>query len=279
MNPKYLQLFINIAAAVVGLFVIGYVAYSWLRTEAEAPCGTRYPAATRFSLQTREGKPLSAIELQARAGLRDFGVVDNAAVVHVEGGPAPEALEVRLRKLPPGADADAIARNGIEFHWAPPGMAHAAATCLSYSVWLPDKFAFGTGGFLPGVFGKGAKLEPDAADRALSVFPRWDESGKPMLTAVLEGGEIRRISGKVAALPTERWFKIEQEVVLNEPGKADGRIRLWVNGVLALEDLHVPLRRSDDAVLSGVLASIGYQRAPDLSTGMLRVSPFEIAWR
>ncbi|MDP1640492.1 MAG: hypothetical protein Q8L61_06230, partial [Hyphomicrobium sp.] len=65
-NPKHLNLLINVGAALVGVIVVGYVLYSALHTEAEAPCSERYQA-TRFSLQNAAGKPLTRAELQARA--------------------------------------------------------------------------------------------------------------------------------------------------------------------------------------------------------------------
>lgn len=275
-NPKHFDLLVNVAGVIVGLIVIGYVVYAAVHTEAGEPCGARYPAATRFSLQTSEGKPLSAIELQARAGVRDLGVIDNAAVVRVDGGPSPEALEVKLRKLPQSGDVAATARNGIEFHWAPPGMAKATSVCLSYSLWLPDKFAFADGGTLPGVFASASGQSKTAI--GLSVTPQWDREGKPMLIALLEGGDIRRISGQPATLPTNRWIKLDQEVELNAPGKSDGRLRLWVDGSLALEDLNVPLRKDANVLLSGVLVAIGYRTTP-AQPSMLRLSPFQLAWR
>ena len=84
-NPKHLDLLINLGAALVGLIVVGYVVYAAFHTEVEQPCSTRFPAATRFSLQTGAGKPLTPVELQARAGLRDLGVIDNATVVRRRG--------------------------------------------------------------------------------------------------------------------------------------------------------------------------------------------------
>ena len=98
-SDKKLNLFINIGGSLIGIFVLGYVVYSAYHTATEPPCSERYPAPMRFALQTATGKTLTPIELQARAGLRDVGVIDNAAVVAVNDGPSPDALEVKLRKL------------------------------------------------------------------------------------------------------------------------------------------------------------------------------------
>ncbi|MCZ7595840.1 MAG: hypothetical protein M5U16_13790 [Hyphomicrobium sp.] len=279
MQSKHLNLLINCGAVLVGLIVVGYVAYSAIHTEVEQPCSSRYPAPTRFSLQTGQGKPLSAIELQARAGLRDLGVIDNAAVVRVEGGPSSEALEVKLRKLRGSDDASDTARNGIEFRWSPPGIAGATSACLSYSVWFPDKFAFGGGGVLPGVFGgvPATQKLPAASDQ-LSITPQWDYEGKPVLAATVGGGDVRRMLGSETPLPTERWIPVQQEVILNAPGQANGVARLWIDGTLIVDDQGLQLRKDAKAVLAGVLVAAGYRRAPP-EPGMLRFSPFEIAWR
>jgi hypothetical protein len=218
---------------------------------------------------------LSAIELQARAGARDLGVVDNASVVEVAGGPSEEALQVSLRKLPAGADPSAVARNGIEFHWNPK-IAGATSACLSYSILLSDKFPFGEGGFLPGI-SAGEVTGSNAGGESISVGPRWDNAGRPSLAATT-GGDIRRFTGRSQPLPVNRWVKIEQELVLNEPGQENGVVRLWVDGTPVIDDARVPLRESTETILEGVLAVAGYQRVPD-TPGTLLISPFEIAWR
>jgi hypothetical protein len=278
-SPKRLNLLINIAGGLAALTVVIYVAYAAFHKEVEQPCSARYPAATRFSLTAADGKPLTAIALQARAGARDIGVIDNAAVVEVAGGPAPQALEVKLRKLPGDADASASARNGIQFRWAPPGIEGKSSACLSYSVWLPDKFDFAGGGVLPGIFARvpGAPVQPTPSDQ-LSVTPQWNERGEPMLGATLRGGGIRRMSGTAAALPTDRWLKVDQEVVLSDPGKPNGVARLWIDGELVVEDQHAPLRRDPEKRISGVLVEVGYRRPP-AQPGVLRLSPFELSVR
>jgi hypothetical protein len=277
MQSKQLNLLINAGSALVAVIVVGYVVYSAFNVEAERACSARYPAATRFSLQSGQGRPLTAIELQARAGSRDMGVIDNAAVVNIDRGPAPEALEVKLRRLPGSDDASDEVRNGIEFRWSPPGMRGATSACLSYSLWLPDKFDFGGGGELPGVFGYAPQQGRPASDR-LSASPQWNAQGTPFVVAKVEGGDVRRMRGEGASIPTNRWVHIEQEIVLNAPGQNDGLARLWVDGTMVVDDPRVPLRIDANAVLEGVLASIGYRRLPK-EPGMLRLSQIEVAWR
>lgn len=278
-SDKKLNLFINIGGSLIGAFVLGYIVYSAFYTAVEPPCTERYSAPIRFALQTAAGKPLTPIDLQARAGLRDVGVIDNAAVVAVKDGPSPDVLEVKLRSLPAADDASSKTRNGIEFRWSPPGVKGSAAACLSYSVWLPDKFNFGDGGFLPGVFGgdPGSTRQQGASD-PLTVTLQWSDEGKPSMAAALDGNERLRLSGTGTPLATGRWMKMEQEVILNDPGQTNGTVRLWIDGELLVENQRVELRKDDKVLLGGVLAAIGYNGAPPLNS-MLRLSPIEIARR
>ncbi len=278
MHGKNLNLLINAGGAVLVLFVVGYVVWSAFNTEQSQSCPARYPAAMRFSLQTASGKPLTAAELQARAGLRDLGVVNNAAVVAVDGGPSPEALEVRLRKLPGEADKADTARNGIEFHWSPPGIEAATSACMSYSVWLPADFNYGGGGFLPGVIGGERGASQREGNVRLTVTPEWSGEGQPMLMATVPGGEDRRVQASGRPLPLDRWIRLDVEVVLNKPGEPDGAVRLWVDGSLTLDADGIVLRSDDKTSLMGVLAAAGYRRSPE-TPGLLRLSPLDIAWK
>ena len=275
MESKQLNLLINTGAALVGLILVGYFAYSAMHTDSALPCSDRFGAATRFSLHTGDGKPLTPIELQARAGAHDFGVIDNASVVSVTDGPAPEVLEVKLGKLSGNTDSSDTARNGIEFRWAPPGVKGAASACVSYSVWFPEKFQFSGGGILPGVFGVNT-AQP--SDTKITVSPQWDGGGKPIIGSTAESGEIRHMFGQSSALPTGRWIKVDQEVTLNEPGHSDGTARLWIDGTLVIEDKRMGLRNGADILLAGVLVTAAHRRLP-VDPGMLRLSPVEVSWR
>ena len=66
--------------------------------------------------------------------------------------------------------------------------------------------------------------------------------------------------------------------MLNEPCQANGRVRLWVDGKLIIEDSTLPLRDDTNALLKGVLAAIGYRGLP-ATPGTVRLSPLEISVR
>jgi hypothetical protein len=282
-NPKIFNLLVNMVGALLGLLVVGYVAYSAMRSDAEPPCSTSYPAPTRFALRTNQGTPLTPIQLQARAGATERGMLENAAVVPAGDAPTGEALEVQLGHSGKAANGKPPPSTGVNFRWSPPGMAGASAACLTYSVWLPEGFAYGGGGLLPGIFG-GQPPGPGSASNSppgkagFGTRIMWAENGQALVQIDAGTTEFRTPDTSSFLLGPGRWIKIEQEVVLNAPGQADGAVRLWSDGKLVSEQGQQALRSDAKSTISGVLAEILYLREPDKG-GMLRISPFEMAWR
>lgn len=267
------HLLVNVAGVLIGLFVVGYVVYAALRTaEQEAPCASRYPAPMRFALLANDGKPLSPLELQARAGPREWGVMENATVTAGAKIPTGAALQIKLAMLASQGQSEGRAHNGIDFRWNVAGAKAATAACLSYSVWLPDKFDFGPGGNLPGIAGG----KPDTPS-AFGTRLQWRVGGEAELAVAPSGASFLGINPSFALLPGH-WTQVEQEVVLNTPGAKDGLARIWIDGKLQAEDATVAFRSDAGAGISGVAADIGYWRAPS-KPRELQVSAFELAWR
>jgi hypothetical protein len=158
-------------------------------------------------------------------------------------------------------------------------MPGVSAACLAYALWLPDDFDFGRGGLLPGLFG----APPDAVSdpNATSGFAQhlqWRAGGEGRLELAPEGQHFSTIGARSVPLQKGRWIRIEQELVLNKPGEADGIARLWIDGALAAEGTRIAVRRSATAAIAGVLADIGYLVEP-AKPGMLRLTPFELSWK
>jgi hypothetical protein len=271
-SPSAFHLLINGAGVLIGLGAVGYIVYAAFLTEEEAPCASRYPAPMRFALRANDGKPLSPLELQARSGLREWGVIENASVATDAKAPAGAALQVKLATLASQGTSEGRARNGIDFRWSVAGAKAAKAACLSYSVRLPDKFDFGPGGNLPGIAG-GTPDTPTAFGTRL----QWHAGGEAELAIALSGAPFRGVIPGFALLPGH-WTQVEQELVLNTPGAKDGLARLWIDGKLRAEDTKVAFRSDAGAGITGVAADIGYWRAPS-KPGELKLSAFELAWR
>ena len=261
------------AGVVVVLFVAAYVVRSAILVETTPPCSTRYPAGMQFALHANDGAPLSPPELQARVGLPERGVMENAKIVPVLQGPSPTALEVKLANVAGMEEDSAEPQNGIGFRWRPPGLSTAKSACLTYNLWLPEKFKFGRGGVLPGIFG--------GAPGPTSVFATriaWNEKNEVGVDVERSSGKTRDVGRSRSALRPGRWAAIEQEVVLNSPGKPDGLVRLWVDGKLRAEDKKIAMTDDEIANISGVLADVGYTRA-SRTVSTLRLSPFTLSWR
>ena len=100
-----------------------------------------------------------------------------------------------------------------------------------------------------------------------------------MLSVAPAGLDFRAVNLTGFPLEPGRWMHVQQEVVLNTPGAADGIVRLWADGELMAEDTGVELRKNKGDGIIGVLADIGYVRQPPAAPGSLQLSPFEISWR
>jgi|SRR5258707_10533847 polysaccharide lyase-like protein len=95
---------------------------------------------------------------------------------------------------------------------------------------LPPDFDFQRRGRLPGL------IEADAAGTesfAARIVWRAGGTGGATLRA-LSGAEARQPSIGLD-VPRGRWFRIEQEVILNAPKQANGKLLVWIDGVLAGE--------------------------------------------
>jgi len=279
-KPAIYNLAFNALGILIGIVVVGYIASTLFVTTTEPSCTQTFPAPHRFSLTSSDGALYSPIKLQARAGLREWGMTENLKSVPEPEMPGGAALQVRLAQSA-AEETGARAANGVSFRWSPPGVGKANAACLSYQVWLPEDFAFDDGGSLPGLFGGLSAIDAtDASEETrFSTHVGWDPSGASILYASLDGTRARKIGGRSGfTFRQNRWTRIDQEIVLNTPGKADGRVRLWVDGDLKADVAELALRSDEKEDIAGVLADIGYVRPPK-TPGMLRLSPFDLSWR
>lgn len=106
---------------------------------------------------------------------------------------------------------------------------------LRFFVRFPDGFDFVKGGKLPGLYGgranNGGKI-PDGTNGFSTRF-MWRANGAGEVyaylpTSVKHGTSLGR--GKWS-FPTGVWAEIQQHVRLNTPGRTDGLVEVWLNGV------------------------------------------------
>jgi len=116
---------------------------------------------------------------------------------------------------------------------------------LSYRVLFEKGFDFRRGGKLPGLGGGKANTGGDKpVGDGWSARYMWGEGGKLALYLYhldqkTDYGDHRELGVKIVP---GKWRKLEQLVEVNAPGKADGRIRVWVDAKLALDLRDLRLR-------------------------------------
>ena len=127
-NSKLSSMAVPVAGITLGAFLVLYLAKDAFTNIHTPPCSGRYPSATEFALMSESNTPLSAIELQARAGRDDWGVLENARVMKAfNDAPSPLVLQVRLPKGSTSMYQAAGNGGGLTFRWQPRAMEGARA--------------------------------------------------------------------------------------------------------------------------------------------------------
>ncbi|MCB1519442.1 MAG: hypothetical protein KDJ37_02575 [Hyphomicrobiaceae bacterium] len=269
------------AALLLAVYALG--SYMWA-DQKEPGCMADYQNIANFAFRSPDGRLMSAIEVQAQAGADERGLMENTQIVELLSGPVDAALEVRLGRTDP---ADPMSAVGVDFAWRPLGLVAASSACLRYSIWLPNDFEFGTGGSLPGLFGGNAPaLDGEKTTEGFAVRPKWtrDAVGEVLAESpVNDGGDAKSYGYRQLAFERGRWTTIEQEVVLNSAGATDGKLRVWKDGVMLVDEHDVKLRDDEQTGISGVVARAGFlargRGAPTGPRATLQLSPMEIGWR
>lgn len=249
------------------------------------PCGVRYTHGLRMSLDNG-GVPLSGSDLEARFSGQDWGVRERARVIKTSSAQNPLALEVDVsaKAGSTAGESETDNRPGIGFAWDPSSAAKPAAACLAYSLYLPEGMSFGQGGRLPGL--SGGKVDEPAADgAAFSVLLNWSgpEAAGGALALFPQTKERFRVDTTKPgfAFPRGRWVSVEQEVVLNTPDHADGIVRVWLDGALAVENTAMTLRKDAETKITGVAAEVSVlePRADKPKDQKILMSPFSLRWQ
>ncbi len=290
MSQMSAKTVVNSVGAVATLIVLTWVGYAALTSDEPDICEGRYPVSTRLSLTGDTGQPATQSELQARLGSSEWGILNNARIVSGADDDGQLALAVTLEKGTSSGYKDDQTRGGIGFTWRPDGMQEGKpkAACLSYRLFMPKTMKFANGGVLPGLSLGPAfdpRGEPIVGSGAVAR-PSWNREGMIFVGlqfATSEGWKNPVALKSPNKWPLGRWINVEQEIILNDVGKKNGIIRLWVDGKLAGEANTLSLRAEDPMALSSVVADIHYGsitingEAPE--TAEIRLSPFVVRWQ
>lgn len=273
------------AGGAFGLLTVGLMINAQMAPETFASCTERYGQAGIFALERSTGALLEPAELQSRLGGQEWGVLQNIAVEPDKSAARKVAMSVRFNE---GAFADFAQRNvpsGVGFKWQPSYLKKASAACLSYSVYIPRNFKFANGGTLPGLYGTSSVGGSDKK-KQFSARMRWLEAGKigvQPVTPKLDKGHLIVLSEQWLKLPRDQWVEIEQEVVLNSPGRADGHLRIWIDGRLQLNKGEIAFRRNATDKFDGVIADTHYSNkhmewTPAPKASEIKLSPMVVRW-
>ena len=190
-----------------------------------------------------------------------WGLQENTEVISDPTGKFAKVLRVKYPKgsaSPNAVRTENAPLGGAQFY-AKLGMTPQDSLLLSYSLRFSDNFEFVKGGKLPGLYGgtavSGGNI-PDGTDGFSTRF-MWRKNGDGEVYAYLPsstdyGTSIGR--GNWRFKPGV-WYKIEQEVTLNQPGKADGRIRVWLDTKLVLDQGGLIFRTVNTLKIEGIFFS------------------------
>lgn len=130
---------------------------------------------------------------------------------------------------------------------------------LSYYVRFSENFDYRKGGKLPGLFGGDSNSGGDTPNGTDGFSTRfmWRKNGAGELYAYLPtsdkyGTSIGR--GQWRFRPGV-WYRLEQEVRLNQPGRQDGQVRVWLDGKQVLNQEGLSFRSTDQLKIDGIFFS------------------------
>ncbi|EKV30015.1 hypothetical protein C882_0096 [Caenispirillum salinarum AK4] len=239
------------------------------------PCSTRYEQVAHPVPEA--DKPVEEAIKQAFNPSQAWALGETLAVVtEPEGDPLDPAdqpvIRVKFPQNPTGTAGDVAPRAGGGF-LAPMFEGGADRACLHYKVRFPDAFGFTNGGRLPGLYGGSATTGANEQESGgFTLRTAWREDGQGELVEyIVNGGADARYGLSVGSdrwmWDTGRWHTVEQEVVLNEPGKPDGIARVWVDGQPMVEQTDIVFRQSGDTMIDGLLFEVFFDdRKANIST-------------
>lgn len=178
--------------------------------------------------------------------------------------PTNKFSQVLRVKYPAGSVSPAVFRKynapfgGAGFH-ANLDMKPQNSLRLGYYVRFSENFDFVKGGKLPGLFGgkvtSGGKI-PDGTNGFSTRF-MWRKDGEGEIYAYLPNSSSFGTSIGTGSwrFQTGKWHHIEQEVVLNDPGRENGRIRVWLDGEQVLEQEDLNFRSTSELKIEGIFFS------------------------
>ncbi len=292
-KPMSINLKVNLIGIAAILILGVYFVYDSMNPEVIEPCSTYYPPSVSLNLEQGNGEFITASTLQGRSSSQDWGLIEKLKVEPASDAPVSGIFEFALKK-----DDVTSAHNkkgGAGFPWQPSRLNGANSVCFAYDVWLPQDFDFAAGGILPGVASEQIQQldETDEYDeeelvRNFRSHLTWTKSGTLRFIAYdptsRTDANMLDIDTKKDLVPG-RWHKLEQELVMNDVGQSNGKVRLWLDGDIIVDNAAAKLTHTKsvkfDTALYHISHGTPYGRGQvDLKKdSIIRVSPMEMSWK
>lgn len=219
-------------------------------TSAVPPCSQRLRLVTSGELSA--GKDAEEALEEAFGAERMLGVEENVTLRR-EDGVTFLRISYPEDSINFGSAADDRPLGGASFYVPMAGNATAQgdATCLYYRLRFPADFDFVKGGKLPGLF---AGEAPSGGDKVTgrdgwSIRLMWREDGQGELYEYIynkKGKYGASVGRGVFTFPRGEWVDVDLEVEENDPGRRNGRARLWIDGRLVMEQNDIVYRTGGD---------------------------------
>lgn len=191
----------------------------------------------------------------------DWGLQNTEVIAEPRGSRFSKVLRVLY---PAGSASPRVSSSneapvgGAQFY-ADLGLPPQDALRLSYYVRFSNDFDFVKGGKLPGLFGgsvNNGKKIPDGTN-GFSTRYMWRKNGDGEVYAYLptsreHGTSIGR--GDWLFQPGT-WHHLEQEIVLNQPGRKNGQIQIWLDGKKVLTKGELTFRTTNALKIEGIFFS------------------------
>ena len=220
-----------------------------------AGCAQRYDEVVQLGVGADDvGRPLDAATGDAKLG-RVWGVAKNLSIEPANDG---AAMQVFYPKGSYSPGADDAPRGGAGFvaeFGTGRGLERA---CLTYQVRFQDDFYFKKGGKLPGLYGGRAPTGGDevSGENGFTTRLMWRSlgAGEAYAYVVNKPGDYGLSVGRGAwQFQPGKWHTIQQEVVLNDPGAADGKLRVWVDGRHVIDTGELVYRTEPGVTIDGLI--------------------------
>jgi len=218
-------------------------------------CSTQAGTAFELPLPKPPTPGSSLAEFWKRAGFARIWGVEENLILQTDG-----SLRLRFPRgsyVPGAPDAP---RGGAGFLAPLLRGRHAEQACLSYQLRVPTGFDYVRGGKLPGLYGGQAPSGGEAVDghSGFSVRLMWRSGGQLEAYAYVANapsGRYASIARGAASLRSDAWLKLSEEIILNDPDRDNGLLRLWVEGQLVLERRDLAFRRDASLRIDGLMFS------------------------